>query len=245
MMLKAISALLVCLMPAFCSEPLSPGHLAEDNRRAATLAAEGRLDEAAEMFGFTYAQALRAGESGLAAQAAGYLGTLCRFQGQAARGIPLLRFAKSQFAPGSTDAALVSAQLGAALAQDGDLPGAERELRSAGANLSARSHLAAVLMERKSLQRRRRWQEKSFSMPLTTTWGASACAHSLISLWPACCWPGIRERPTCTSVRRWTRMHCCRWPIIPNEPRPPMPTRLSGNANMRVAGAPPGTARAR
>jgi hypothetical protein len=122
MMLKAISALLVCLVAALCGEPLSPGRLAEDNRRAVTLAAEGRLDEAAEMFGCTYAQALRAGESRLAAQAAGHLGTLYRFQGQPARGIPLLRFAKSQVAPGSTDAALVSAQLGAALAQVGISP---------------------------------------------------------------------------------------------------------------------------
>lgn len=146
---KTIGALFVCLIPALCGEPVTPERLAEDHRRAVSLATEGKLDEALELFGCTYARALGAGKSRLAAQAAGYLGAIHRFQGRPARAIPLLRFAKREFGVGSADAALVSAQLGAALAQDGDLPGAERELRAAGANASARAHLAAVLIERR------------------------------------------------------------------------------------------------
>jgi tetratricopeptide (TPR) repeat protein len=138
-------------MLAYC---LSQGPCA-DAAAGAKLAENGQLAEAIPIFQCHYAHALAAGEKHQAALSAGYLGTLLRFQGEIARAIPLLRFAKANLEQGSPSQAVVRAQLGMALAQDGKPAHAEIELRDAGPHPSVRVHLAAVYLQQgKILQAR-------------------------------------------------------------------------------------------
>lgn len=141
MTLSMTAMLAYCLSQAPCAGAAAGAHLAE----------QGRLAEAIPIFQCQYAQALAAGDQTGAAQSAGYLGTLHRYQGEIARAIPLLRFAKANLEQGSPSQAIVRAQLGMALAQDGKPAHAEAELLTAGPHPAVRVHLAVVYLQQRKM----------------------------------------------------------------------------------------------